>query len=480
MELKSGALGITGASIALLVLGAFTGGRFFFAFGAAGLAIVAADGLYYLWQAADLERNLRVRRSLSRSELLLGSRLHITYRLDYAGRKGRRLQIEQPASRFLMDGEPRRTFRMRPGTSELTFTVMPVRRGTHIVDGLRMATESLLFRSTVVACGNEQVLVYTMIGRTPARASDPGALPIYILAQRTQSCFGPDFCGMRDFFPGCNIKHIDWARSARSGTLVAKKFEDTCPLPLFLLLDVDASMETGKPKTELDSAVKLATMLAVSAMQDDEHVGLACFSRSGITVWLPPAGGQEHTARLRKILASAMGVKDIKTPRASEASIRQASAALQVLGKGAGPVAANAVIEEAIGRFMFNVREDGFIKAISQAAQSAGAPCNIAVITNLSMGIDSLASGARIARYSGHHVSVILTPHIWYDSGEGAGAGVALQPYCESRDAMKRLRSMGMQVIEPSAVDAQAEVLTPGKLRNIKKRGWPVCQTMLY
>lgn len=469
MESKSGAPGIAGASIALLVLGTVTGGGYFFAFGAAGLAIVAVDGLYCVWRAADLERNLRVRRSISRSELLLGSKLHITYRFDYAGRKGHRLQIEQLASPFLEDGEPRRTFDMRPGASELTFTVIPVRRGVHILGGLRMAAESLLFRNTVVACGDEQVLVYTLPGRTPVRASDPRALPIYILARRTQPGSGPDFAGMRDFSPGGNVKHIDWARSTRSRTLVAKDFEDTCPLPLFLLLDVDASMETGKPKTELDSAVKLVTMLAVSAMQDNERVGLVCFSRSDITAWLPPAGGQEHTTRFRKILACARGVKDVKAPRTSEASIRQASAALQVLEKGAGPIAANAVIEEAIGRFTFNVREDGFIKAISRAAQSAGAPCNIAVITNLSMGIDSLVSGVCRARYAGHHISIILTPHVRYDSGEDTSAREVLEAHRESREAIRRLRSMGVQVIELGAFDAPAEVLAPGKLRNIKR-----------
>lgn len=469
MESRSGAPGIAVASIALLVLGVFTGGGYFFAFGAAGLTIVAVDGLYCLWRAADLERNLRVRRSLSRSELVLGSKLHITYRLDYAGRRGRRLQIEQLASQFLEDGESRRTFDLRPGTSELTFTIMPVRRGVHVVGGLRLATESLLFRSTMAACGYDQVLAYTLPDRMSARTSGPGTLPIYIPDKRTQPGSGPDFAGIRDFSLEGNIKHIDWARSTRSRTLVAKGFEDACPLPLFLLLDVDVSMETGMPKTKLDSAVRSATMLAVSTMQDNERVGLVCFSRSDITVWLPPAGGREHTARLRKILASARGVNDAKAPCTSGASIRQASAALQVLGKGAGPIAANAVIEEAIGRFTFNVRDDGFIKAISQAAQSAGAPCNIAVITNLSMGIDSLTSGICIARYSGHHTSVILTPHVSYDSGEDAGARDVSQEYGEFRSAIKRLRSMGVQVIELGAVDAPAEVLTLGKRRNIKR-----------
>lgn len=470
MRPKAGALGIAGSSVALLALGVFTDGVYFFAFCAVTLIILAVDGLHCVGRIAVLQRNLRVQRSLSRSELLLGSRLTITYHFDFTGWKGCRLQCLQLTGPFLEADEPSKTFDLKPGASELTFTMTPHRRGTHAVRGLRMTTETLLFRSTVRACGDAGVVAYTLLGRGLARASDPATLPISILARRIQPGTGPDFAGVRDFSPGDSMKNIDWARSTRSGTLIVRDFEDVCPIPLFLLMDVDASMEADKPRTELDAAVKIATMLAVSAMQDNERVGLGCFSRSDITVWMPLAGGQEHTTQLRKTLSSLKGVTAAKAPRPAGASIGQASVALQVLGKGTEPAAACSVIEEAINQFMFNVREDGFIKAISRAARATSGPCNFIIITSLSMGIDSLANGVRIARHFGHHVSIILTPDVWYENGEEVNVREGSQIYQESRDAMKRLQSMGIQVIELRQAEAPANVLTLGKLRKIKRR----------
>jgi uncharacterized protein (DUF58 family) len=470
MKPKSGAWGIAGSALLLLVMGILTGGLYFYAFCALGLAILALDYLYCAWLTADLQRNLRVQRSCRPAELLLGSKVAVTYHLNYSGRRGRRLEYEQPTDRNLRVSVPSAPFDLDPGAHDLTLTLTPLLRGRYVIQNLRMTTGSLLFCNTVIAGGDDEIRVYTMLGRALTRASDRSVRRYSLGAETIQPGSGPDFARIRDFVPGDSTKHIDWARSSRSGTLVVKDFEDVRSMPLFLLLDVDPSMETGDPRSELEAAVELATMLAVSATLDNERAGLACFSNSNLVAYVPLSGGQEHVARLRQTLASVKTVKSEKVPRPEAADVRQAAVARRAFNKSEGHEALDAVIEETVREHTFNIREDGFVRAISRAAKSAGTPCNIVVITNRSMGMDSLANGIRVARYYGHNVSVALTPHVWYEPGEDADAEDVYRQYRESRETVARLQSLRVRVIELSAAESPSEALTVGKVRNVMRR----------
>ncbi len=100
-------------------------------------------------------------------------------------------------------------------------------------------------------------------------------------------------------------------------------------------------------------------------------------------------------------------------------------------------------MEETLNERLLNVKMDGFVRAITKASQSTGSPCQVVVITNLSMGIDSLLNGIRIAGYYGHSVSVVLTPHIWYQDNELIDMEKFYEQYLEIKDHISRIRGMG-------------------------------------
>jgi uncharacterized protein (DUF58 family) len=468
MEFKDAAVALAGIAVVLLAMGFFTGGAAFYAALGLALAVIAIDLTCYLWLVRDLRRNLAVTRSVSGMELLLGSAVTIAYDLKYQGRRKVPLQCVQPADRSVtVDGSPL-SVDLLPGSQTIAYIARPTSRGSHAIGSLRMNVESFLFRGTLTAGGEATINSYLALGQDRAgTGSRWGRLQRHQLpgSEALRKGMGSDFSCIRDFTPSDSTRNIDWARSSRSPTLVVRAFEDTHTLPLLILIDVDSSMDRGTAKTELESAVELATLLARQVLLDNERVGLACFSRSEIASYLSPAGGKDQMSCIRAALSSLKAVEGDSSARSGFPTLQQAEAVRQMFGNASAGSAIAPVMEETIRQFSANVREDGFVKAMARASQSTGTPCSIVVITNLSMGVASLLSGSRIATYYGHNVAVALTPHIWYDSAEAADPEKCYDRYRQAKDMISRLRGRKIAVVELSACEKPETLLYQARVR---------------
>jgi uncharacterized protein (DUF58 family) len=331
-----------------------------------------------------------------------------------------------------------------------------------------MSVASFLFRGTLTVGGDAAINVYLVMGQDRSgtgfrrghhqRLQLPGS-------EALRLGMGSDFSYVRDFTPGDNTRNIDWARSSRSQTLVVRDFEDERTLPLLILIDVDPSMNRGTTKTELESAVELATLVASRVLLDNERVGLASFSRSDITSYQSPAGGKDQMSYIRAALSSLKAVEGDNSSRSGFPTLEEAEAVRRMFDRTAAEPVISPVLGETMRQFSANVREDGFVKAMAQASQSTGTPCNIVVITNLSMGVASLLSGSRIATYYGHNVAVALTPHIWYDSAEIADPEKCFDRYRQAKEMISRLRGRKIAVVELSACEKPETLLYQGRAR---------------
>ncbi|HEY3274472.1 MAG TPA: DUF58 domain-containing protein [Methanocella sp.] len=467
MELKDAAIALGGITVILLAMGLFTNGLVFYAASLIALAALAIDLIGYQLLIGDLKRNLTVTRGLSARQVLLGTSITITYDLDYDGSRDVPLTCVQPVDGGYTVDDPVLLFNMYPGRQSITFAARPYCRGTCAIEGLRMMVESRLFRGTMIAGGESKINVYVPMGQDRTgtdtrrgrvhRLSLPGS-------EALRRGSGSDFSHIRDFTPGDSTRNIDWARSSRSPTLIVRDFEDEHTLPLMVLIDVDPSMDTGTTKTELESAVELAAILASQVLLENERMGIACFSRSDVTGYRPPAGGKAQMAYIRNMLSAVKAVEGDSTPRTGLPTLQEADAVRRMFSEAAKESGVASIMEETIRQFGVNVREDGFIKAIARASQSTGTPCSIVVITNLSMGLTSLLNGIRIATYYGHNVSVALTPHIWYDGGSD-NPEKCFDRYRQAKDTISRLRGSRVTVVELSACENAETILYHGRAR---------------
>ena len=114
---------------------------------------------------------------------------------------------------------------------------------------------------------------------------------------------GIDFDDVREYVPGDEIRTIDWNVTARAGRPFVKKFTEERELTLLLLVDVSASGNFGSAaKSKRELAAELASVLAFSAIHNNDKVGLILYT-DRVEEYIPPKKGRRHVLRVvREIL----------------------------------------------------------------------------------------------------------------------------------------------------------------------------------
>ncbi len=127
---------------------------------------------------------------------------------------------------------------------------------------------------------------------------------------------GMEFDEVRPYVPGDDIRAIDWNVTARTGEPHIKRFVEERELTVMLLVDVSASQEFGSGRrSKLEAAVELSALLALSAVENGDKVGLLAFHR-GADLFIPPRKGGKHALRIvREVLARGTGSLDGPAPR---------------------------------------------------------------------------------------------------------------------------------------------------------------------
>lgn len=109
---------------------------------------------------------------------------------------------------------------------------------------------------------------------------------------------GMNFEEVREYNPGDEIRSIDWNVTARMSTPYVKKYTEERELTVMLLVDVSASGTFGSVElSKRELAAEVAAILAFSAINNNDKVGLLLFSDE-VELFIPPKKGRQHTLRL--------------------------------------------------------------------------------------------------------------------------------------------------------------------------------------
>ena len=118
---------------------------------------------------------------------------------------------------------------------------------------------------------------------------------------------GMEFEEVREYYPGDDVRSIDWNVSARAGKPFVKVFREERELNVMLLVDLSGSMQFGaipglSPRNKMAAAAEAAAVVGVTAMQNKDKIGLIGFHQE-TAIHLPSRRGRNHTMRLiREIL----------------------------------------------------------------------------------------------------------------------------------------------------------------------------------
>jgi len=105
---------------------------------------------------------------------------------------------------------------------------------------------------------------------------------------------GMSFSEVREYQVGDEIRTIDWNVTARFGHPYVKVFEEERELTVTLLVDVSGSENFGtKKQFKQDMITELCAVLAFSAIQNNDKIGVIFFSDK-IEKFIPPKKGKSH------------------------------------------------------------------------------------------------------------------------------------------------------------------------------------------
>jgi len=115
--------------------------------------------------------------------------------------------------------------------------------------------------------------------------------------------FSVEFNDYRNYYPGDDMRHVDWKLYARSEKFYIKQYEDETNVRCFIALDTSASMAyTSGGISKFEYARTLASALAYFIMRQRDAVGLITFDDE-VREYIPAKCRQPHLIRILRSLA---------------------------------------------------------------------------------------------------------------------------------------------------------------------------------
>lgn len=128
---------------------------------------------------------------------------------------------------------------------------------------------------------------------------------------------GIEFADVREYVPGDDVRDIDWNVTARTGRPHIKRHIEERELTVILLLDVSASGRFGTTeRTKQEQAAEFAAVIAMSALKNNDKVGLLLFT-DRVESYLPPMKGRNRAMRV-------IGELLLAEPRGTGTNVRAA------------------------------------------------------------------------------------------------------------------------------------------------------------
>jgi uncharacterized protein (DUF58 family) len=104
---------------------------------------------------------------------------------------------------------------------------------------------------------------------------------------------GLDLADLRQYFPGDDIRKIDWNVFARTMAPHIKQYQEEKQLQIWIAVDLTPSMFFGTPVSKAQKAAELAALLGLMIQQGRHKLGFYLMSANGHQI-IPPASGRLH------------------------------------------------------------------------------------------------------------------------------------------------------------------------------------------
>ena len=109
---------------------------------------------------------------------------------------------------------------------------------------------------------------------------------------------GMEFNEVRQYYPGDDVRTIDWNVTARTGEPHVKSYAEERELTVMLVVDASRSGDFGtRNRFKRELAAELAAVMSFAATTNNDKVGLLIFT-DRVELLIPPRKGRSHVLRM--------------------------------------------------------------------------------------------------------------------------------------------------------------------------------------
>lgn len=114
---------------------------------------------------------------------------------------------------------------------------------------------------------------------------------------------GVEFSEIREYYPGDDIRSIDWNVTARFNKPYVKSYIEERDLRVYFVLDISGSVSFGNTIEKRRKSIEIIASLMFSALKNNDAIGLFLIT-DNIELFIPAKKGRKHILRLlAKILS---------------------------------------------------------------------------------------------------------------------------------------------------------------------------------
>ena len=105
---------------------------------------------------------------------------------------------------------------------------------------------------------------------------------------------GIEFCDVREYVPGDDIRNIDWNVTARTNEPHVKEFIEERDMTVTIIFDASASSNFGtQTSLKKQQGIEIAASLAISSVKNNDKISLL-IATNGVEKYLPPKKGLNY------------------------------------------------------------------------------------------------------------------------------------------------------------------------------------------
>lgn len=313
------------------------------------------------------------------------------------------------------------------------------------------------------------------VGPTPDVEIEPGSIRNVHIGQQARrvSIYGDhntpelgsgfDLADLREYVPGDPTNRIDWKATARLSTPYVREFETESDRRVALLVDHRSSMGDGRPgETKLAYARHVALMFVNRTRESNDPLGCYAIDEDGMTVRLPPSTTRGQYTRVRNAINGLEPTTGADRPVIGSTSTKARRKASRLDDESTFATQLRPYFTDSRS-YHERIEHDPLSVAVRTHIHQLRGSVWTALFTDDTHQAE-VREAVTLARRSGSHVLVFLTPTVLFERDALENVDAAYTQYAEFEKFRRSLNSMErVSAFELAPEDHLRTVLSAGR-----------------